>query len=269
MSNPQTSFGRPEKTMSSRLLTMKFMQRAAASSTPSTPQTPEGPPSKRRRTSNDESPVTNPGTDAQAFQAAADAEDAKRVAAIERLAAEAGETKWVLSTVDTEQSNGTNKKLRFFTAGYSDIDQDTQMTERQSSVGRRSFGRFNKEIEKLHDNAKDSTSSSSADGSEHGDTYNEDEGKNDSTDPTEALIREEALRRAKADRKARKKAQKAEAARLAESRRSKEVKLNKLSSISGGGGGGTGVECHFCGQKGHKKADCPRKAKLKRREEVR
>ena len=51
--------------------------------------------------------------------------------------------------------------------------------------------------------------------------------------------------------------------RLAEKRRSKEVKLNRLSSISGGGGGGGKPkgdgECFTCGEKGHKKADCPQK----------
>ncbi|KAL9031933.1 MAG: hypothetical protein Q9196_000067 [Gyalolechia fulgens] len=150
MSKPQVPVGRPEKTMSSRLLTMKtklFMQRAAASSPPSTPQTPGAPPSKRRKTSNDPSRISAPGVDAQAFQAAADAEEAKRTAAIENIAAEAGETKWVLSIADTERANTADKKLHFLTAGYSAIDQDTQMAERESSIGRRRFGRLTDEIE--------------------------------------------------------------------------------------------------------------------------
>ncbi|KAL8858631.1 MAG: hypothetical protein Q9178_004925 [Gyalolechia marmorata] len=152
MSQTPTPTGRPEKTMSSRLMTMKFMQRAAASSSissPQTPSTPNGaPPSKRRKTSNTQSPLTQsplpvtPTTDAQIFQAAVDAEDAKRVAAIEKFAAQAGETKWVFSTADGvgEQGSGA-KKLQFHTAGYSDIDQDIE------ARGRRTFGRYRNEEE--------------------------------------------------------------------------------------------------------------------------
>lgn len=124
------------------------MQRAAASNSPTTPQTPEGPPSKRRKTSsNPQSLVPTPTSDAEVYRAAADLEDAKRVAAIERIATEAGETKWVLSTA----SNGANgkageRKLRFMSAGYSEIDRDSQ-TSSKGEGGRRSFGRFNKEVE--------------------------------------------------------------------------------------------------------------------------
>ncbi|KAL8922428.1 MAG: hypothetical protein Q9208_005150 [Pyrenodesmia sp. 3 TL-2023] len=273
--------------MSSRLLTMKFMQRAAASSPPSTPQELDGPRSaKRRKTSADQSSVTTPITipvnDAHAFQVAADAEDAKRAAAIEKVAADAGETKWVLSTADTDgsQANGIGqRKLRFLATGYSDIDADpAQTTERRAEMGRRSFGRFSENIkeQQYSDTTSDTSSSFSSDFErEHGDTYSEDEDTDgDGTGHPEILLkqpgREEALQR-KVDRKAKKKAaEKAEAACLVEHRRSKEVKLNRLSSISGGGGigGVAGIECHFCGQKGHRKADCPRKAKSKGRREV-
>ncbi|KAI4257761.1 MAG: hypothetical protein LQ352_001536 [Teloschistes flavicans] len=134
--------------MSSRLLTMKFMQRAASSTSPTTPQISEGPPSKRRkRSSNPQSFSLTPNSDAEVYQAAAHSEDAKRAAAMERIAAEAGETKWVLSTA----SNGANGKaaegkLRFLSAGYSEIDRDSQTSSRGQG-GRRSFGHFNKETE--------------------------------------------------------------------------------------------------------------------------
>lgn len=62
---------------------------------------------------------------------------------IERLAAEAGETKWVLSTVNGEAGEG-KPVFRVATAGYSDLDQEAWMT---SSRGRRSFGKFNQELE--------------------------------------------------------------------------------------------------------------------------
>lgn len=128
------------------------MQRAAAPSPPSTAQTHDGPPSaKRRKTSvGEDFPIATPSADAQAFQAAADAEDAKRAAAIERVAADAGETKWVLSTADaTGRANvGGQRKLRFLAAGYSDIDQEIEQTiGMRGEMGRRSFGRFNRDVE--------------------------------------------------------------------------------------------------------------------------
>ena len=44
------------------------------------------------------------------------------------------------------------------------------------------------------------------------------------------------------------------------------VKVSNLSSISGGKDkGGGGIECHACGQKGHKRNECPDR---KRRREL-
>ncbi|KAL8828504.1 MAG: hypothetical protein Q9170_006578 [Blastenia crenularia] len=269
MSKPQTPVERPDKTMSSRLLTMKFMQRAAASSPLSTLQNSEGSSLKRRKTNDYQNPIANPPIDFQIFQAAVDAADAKRAVAIERIAGEAGETKWVLSTVEMVQTSATQKKLQFLTTGYSDIDQNLQPTRSQSAIGRRSYGRLNYHIEKQQVSIADNGSSSSTDEGVHGDTYSVDEDTNNSTEPIEITMQEEALQDAKAGRETKKRVQRAEAARLAESRRSKEVKLNQLSSISSGGGAGAGTECHFCGQKGHMKASCPRKAKLEHRKEDR
>ncbi|KAI9868881.1 MAG: hypothetical protein M1830_005498, partial [Pleopsidium flavum] len=95
MSGLSAPMAKAGKSMSSRLLTMKFMQRAAASS-PSSPQTPEQSSPKRQKLFNDSSPAT-PSADLQAIQAALAVEEAKRSEALERQAAEAGESKWVLS----------------------------------------------------------------------------------------------------------------------------------------------------------------------------
>ncbi|KAI4197640.1 MAG: hypothetical protein LQ350_005795 [Teloschistes chrysophthalmus] len=240
--------------MSSRLLTMKFMQRAAASTSPTTPQTPEGPPSKRRKTSsNPQSLVPTPTSDAEVYQAAADFEDAKRAAAIERIAAEAGETKWVLSTASNgAHGEGGERKLRFMSAGYSEIDRDSR-TSSMGEGGRRSFGRFNKEIEKpqVSEDGSDSEDSNGRTNSEH----DEPDGGAGAT-PHQPPQQPQTQHTAKAGRKARRRARNRGAA--------KEVKLSKLTSISGGGSGASGIECHFCGQKGHKIAECPRKAKMKR-----
>src|SRR4051794_26875518 len=101
MSSTTTSPGSVPKSMSSRLLTMKFMQRAAASGSPttSTPPTPDEPSPKRRKKDSD-SPSRpkkiniDELADQRAVQAALEAEEAKRQAALERQAADAGDTKW-------------------------------------------------------------------------------------------------------------------------------------------------------------------------------
>lgn len=43
---------------------------------------------------------------------------------------------------------------------------------------------------------------------------------------------------------------------MTEGRRKKVVKLNKLQSISGAGNNTAHIECHRCGEKGHKMRDC-------------
>lgn len=123
------------------------MQRAAASTPPSTPhsqsQTPETPPSKRQKISAAPSLTATPPSDLQLIQAALNEEEAKREKVIERLAEDAGETKWVLSTVNGEEGNGAGG-LRVAKAEQSDIDQEAW---RPGMVGRRSFGKFNRALE--------------------------------------------------------------------------------------------------------------------------
>lgn len=123
------------------------MQRAAASTPPTThcgqSQGAETPPSKRQKTLHVPTSTTTPNSDHSMIQAAVGEEEEKREKAIERSAAEAGETKWVLSTVNVgacEVKHG----LRIAVGGYSDIDQDAW---RPAMVGRRSFGKFNRELE--------------------------------------------------------------------------------------------------------------------------
>ncbi|MCJ1394487.1 hypothetical protein MMC18_007365 [Xylographa bjoerkii] len=279
MSSASTPTGKPPKIMSSRLMTMKFMQRAAASS--ASPTAPDFPSSKRRKR-NDSSPATA-SSDVQAIQAALAAEEAKRAEALERQQAEAGETKWVLS-FQKEVRTGGQGLLRVDKMGYEGIDAlQGQEDEpwRPAMVGRRSFGKFNKALEKRQNpDAVSSSSNESSNGDANNDgngNDDEDGGSNDgNNDPTgtQDLIREsrsEAAERAKAERKAQRREKKAEARMLADRRKSREVKLNKLSSISGGGGGGgsggggsfANKECYVCGKKGHGKKDCPER-KFKR-----
>lgn len=58
---------------------------------------------------------------------------------------------------------------------------------------------------------------------------------------------------------------------MAEKRKIKDVKWNRLSSISKKSGNGVGsgrdmsnIECFNCGDKGHEKRNCPKKAEERR-----
>jgi hypothetical protein len=98
------------------------MARFVASESPkSGPSTPEGRPNKRARYSNgwqDSSPST-PSADQLAIDAFAAKEEEKRSQAIDRQAAEAGETRWELSVRDVVPSA---QELRIVHAGFAELD---------------------------------------------------------------------------------------------------------------------------------------------------
>ena len=126
------------------------MQRAAASSPSASSPQSSTPPSKRQKTahSSPSSPAT-PLTDQAAIQAAIAGEEAQREAAIARVAAERGETKWVLSFVDAQKSRSGLQGMKVVRAGYAELDggEDKVGAKKNMSMGRRSFGRFNRELE--------------------------------------------------------------------------------------------------------------------------
>jgi hypothetical protein len=145
--------------MSSRLLTMKFMQRAAAVPSPSAPNPDQHSP-KRQKTGG-----SSPSgfdvellADNRAIQDALADEEAKRQSALERQAAEAGDTRWVLRFEDEKStSDPSTVTLRVVQTGFSAIDglqggvsiahAEDQIVDRPAVVGRRSFGKFNRAIE--------------------------------------------------------------------------------------------------------------------------
>jgi M-phase phosphoprotein 6 len=151
--------GSAPKVMSSRLLTMKFMQRAAASPASSSPTTPDEPPNKRRKKDTDATPSkfnVDALADQRAIHKALADEVAKRQAALERQAAEAGDTRWVLSFEDQKQVAASSAlALRVVQTGYANLDslpplQVRSMEEPEDKpivVGRRSYGKFNKILE--------------------------------------------------------------------------------------------------------------------------
>lgn len=149
MSSSQKPGSKPEKTMSSRLLTMKvcglvwrgqancfqFMQRAAASAASKEPSQPsdEDPhtPKKQRLSTGGESQSPAQSTDLETISAAVAAEEDKRKEAIARQAAESGETEWVL---DYAGDFGPFPPLPNVVAADS-LDDD-------EPGGRRSYGNF-------------------------------------------------------------------------------------------------------------------------------
>ena len=157
MSGAMSSPAKAPKTMSSKLLTMKFMQRAAASSPASTPSTPDQNSAGNR--SNGKSSLATFDIDSladqRAIQTALAAEEAKRQVALERQAADAGDTRWVLKfNQDINGSNGqATATLHVIQTGFSAIDnalpgdvsntQDEEwISDRAKITGRRSFGKF-------------------------------------------------------------------------------------------------------------------------------
>ncbi|KAF1343538.1 hypothetical protein BDV97DRAFT_403395 [Delphinella strobiligena] len=277
--------------MSSRLLNMKFMQRAAAAS-PSNPASPATPssdrPSKRQRlsTGSAASPVTpNPPTPV-------DPDEVRRQQAIDRAAADAGETKWVLS-IQHQQPHTVQTPMRIVTAGYGTIDsaaiasslkhaaqddlsEDEGVQARPGIHGRRSFGKFNKTIERQQNPDLSSDSESEDDKDSDQDSDESEDEDEDDDDPASQMIkqqRKEAAEKLRKERKAKRKSDQAQLELLAKERRKKEIKLNRKSGdgISSGGisSGGRGQQspagrrglsemaCHKCGQKGHLIKECP------------
>ena len=123
------------------------MQRAAASTPPfapqSQPRSPHTSSSKRQKASATPSSIATPPSDLHLIRVALTEEEEKKEKAVEWLAEDAGETKWVLSTVDGGEQTSLGG-LRIVETGYSDIDQEAW---RPYMVGRRSFGKFNRELE--------------------------------------------------------------------------------------------------------------------------
>ncbi|KAG9230952.1 hypothetical protein BJ875DRAFT_470829 [Amylocarpus encephaloides] len=257
------------KAMSSRLLTMKFMQRAAASSTASPSTTHEEPPSKRRRRDVDPSSFNvHALVDQKTIQRAVAEEEAKQQAALDRQAAESGDTRWVLSFEDDKRSlDSPSLALRVVQTGYAGLDslsplqvrpmEDEEPQDKALLVGRRSFGKFNRALEKQQDPTMES---------DDDDDKNANEPSEDSEavsdDPTSELIkasRKEAVQRAQAESKARKKEKKTKADELAKQRKKKEVNLNGLTSLSGSKPSASAKPlgpCYQCNGP-HLRANCP------------
>ena len=126
------------------------MQRADAAS-PTTPDTLDSPSTKRQKLSDVSLPDTA-SHEIQTAQTESGVEEVKRVEALESQTGNGGETKWVLRFSD--EARGTDHGTgRVLNASYPELD--TGMSAQGSgeepwkpkSVGRRSFGKFNRALE--------------------------------------------------------------------------------------------------------------------------
>lgn len=251
--------------VSSRLLSMKFMQRAVADTPPSSVESS----SKRRKLAHTSSPADDPFSQAN-VQAAMQEVEAKRAAAVERRAAEMQEARWVIDAPAVGAvARGGKRPLNVVYVGYGDIDraerdgdEEEEDNEGEDKVqsGRRITGNYKRKEEK-----ESEVGYRPLPRKDLGLTVSQPKSADDS-DSEEGETSDSA-----SDTPRRKKKKKSEA----QDKRKREVKLNRLVSISGGGGQGGGggsksMKCYACGGEGHKAAssECPkRKGGKKRRAE--
>ena len=106
--------------VSSKLLTMKFMQRAAASASSNSPAN-DAPSPKRRKVDSPTGRIRG-DIDQASIQAALDAQETQRRSALEQHVS--ADTHWVLNTsLDVPKPNALSKEsLNVVYVGYGDVD---------------------------------------------------------------------------------------------------------------------------------------------------
>ncbi|KAK0722765.1 hypothetical protein B0T26DRAFT_851824 [Lasiosphaeria miniovina] len=293
------------KTMSSRLMTMKFMQRGAAATaaaasasganSPATPKTDnEGNSTKRRKTNHTptaSTPVT-PLYDQKMLQAALEEEDRKRKAAVEKRAAELGDSHWVLDGVAALSKGGPHQPLNVVQVGFAQIDHSATASDspdgaslgavNASAAGH--FLRFNMKTSKAcsFSSPRQGTESSSKEDNDNSESESSEEDSDEDQSSPESTgeepdrggrndARQTPAKRARSSASAvltKRSEERKKAQLLAKERRKKEVKLNTLTSISSSRTppsfqqrSSSAQSCHGCGKFGHKVAECPNKKK--------
>ncbi|KAI0527776.1 hypothetical protein F5B22DRAFT_3609 [Xylaria bambusicola] len=265
------------KTMSSRLLTMKFMQRAAASSPASTPSTPpsQDESNKRRKVAHNDTPPQNVDTLVnQAAIRAAIAEEEKKVeSAIIKRAEELGDARWVLDIPSQKKGHPAPAPLKVVQVGFADIDSfdatendvDEANTSYDSVPALRRYNMDKKKIlKKSHNHSSDSSDGSDSDSESDSEELSSEETTGRQSFGSQSRNGSMAQSTARATLKSKKSAEQLKAMQFAERRRKKEVKLNKpkggISSISSGGGPSprqpVSLTCFRCNQPGHRAVDC-------------
>ncbi|KPM40657.1 hypothetical protein AK830_g5922 [Neonectria ditissima] len=271
--------------VSSRLLTMKFMQRAATSaSSAGSPESETHSAKKRKLGHSPSEGRISLSIDQATIKAALDDQEAKRQAALEQHVS--ADTHWVLKNSWTgSKAPGTIKApLNVVYVGYGDIDSSNESGDNEDvpAIGRtstRNFKSSKKEacesldvqvtaVQTLTDSLQNLNTQKPADESDG----SSDADSNASNEPTPGRKRkpssdsphsQSARSRSRSRSQPRQSLESAKAKEFREKRKKKEVKLSKLTSISSGGGSqfsstnGKSMTCYKCHQAGHKAADCP------------
>ncbi|CAN8096701.1 unnamed protein product [Discula destructiva] len=244
---------------SQRLLTMKFMQRAAAAnSSPTSPSTPasasdDGHPSKRQKIGGRSSlggrEATSYVVDQKAAQAALEEEDRKRQAAIDKMAERLGDSHWVLDTAKLPSSHKqAAMPLNIVQVGFSEIDRrgDTEEgQEKEEALAFQTYGPKKKAQKDKNNKESDLDSDSDSDSDSASDSESDSDDSDHSSDPGSSSEEADEVSKSKPGRasygsqkrdeiRSRKKAEQEKSRKMASERRMKEVKLHKLTSISGG-----------------------------------
>ncbi|KAI1267361.1 hypothetical protein F5Y18DRAFT_336155 [Xylariaceae sp. FL1019] len=223
------------KTMSSRLLTMKFMQRAAAStpssSAPSTP-TSNDKSNKRRKISHQSAPEevdTDSLVNQAAIRVAMEEEEKKSHEALLKRADELGDAHWVLDLPAPATKRPTQSPLNIIQVGYAQIDasdpsNNNDLEEPHNSAP--AIRRFNMDKKKASKKVKQESDNSSSD------SESDSASDSDSDSSSEPSGRQSfgssnfQGSTAKKTLAGKKSMEKLKAKQLAEARRKKEMNLN-------------------------------------------
>ncbi|PNS16490.1 hypothetical protein CAC42_224 [Sphaceloma murrayae] len=260
--------------MSSRLLTMKFMQRASASRATPSSSAPESPasqpldpatpshPSKRQRLSNGTAtPTYTPDRrreteDERVVREAIEAEEAKRMEALDRLGREKGDTKWVLSTVEGVGGR-TEEGPRFVSVGLGEIDRGGEERD-AGAVGRRSFGKVVKERGRPGQDEGREEGGESGESGEGSGSSGESEEDHEPQDVDEMIQsqrgRGEAGERARREREERRRVESRQRSKLSSDRRGRDVNINSPRGGISSGGGSASFGRVRGGQRGKRKS---------------
>ncbi|KAG6142433.1 hypothetical protein E4U38_005490 [Claviceps purpurea] len=248
------------KGVSSRLLTMKFMQRAVASNSPAGSPNSDPPSTKKRKLDQSLAPGRfNTNIDQALIQAALDEQEATRQAALAKHSA--ADTHWVLNVkVDKPQIQEQSRQLNVVYVGYGDIDSDDD-NEDSPSTGRTSTKPAKQDGPKTKGKAEsDSGNESSSSSKGNGDSHRKRKIRSFDSNPSGSgnLTRSRSQSRARNDEES------IRAREFREKRKKKEVRLNNLISISSAGDGQSSptartMKCYNCQQTGHKASDCSMK----------
>ncbi|KAH7162662.1 hypothetical protein B0J13DRAFT_16198 [Dactylonectria estremocensis] len=250
--------------VSSRLLTMKFMQRAVASASPAGSPDSESHSAKKRKLG--ESPSEGRmslNIDQATIKAALDEQEAKRLAALEKHVG--ADTHWVLNnTWAGSKATTTSTPLKVVYVGYGDIDSSNESGDNEdvSANGRTSTHNFKKSKPKNPEPQKPAVEShdSSDSDSDVSDEPTPGRKRKPSSDSPHS---QSARSRSRSRSQPRQSLEHAKAKEFREKRKKKEVKLSKVTSISSGGGNqfspssNKSMTCYRCHQTGHRAVDCP------------